>query len=118
MISVKQSFEQRIFILKCYRKCENGVEVQRQLRREFHTGPPTRLTITRIRDNFQADRTVLKRSGRPRTSTIPTRQERVLETYVPCLRKSVRQVGLAIGISKAPVQRIGKRYQWKIEIPR
>lgn len=50
MMTVKLSFEQRKFILKCYWKCGNLVEVQRQLRKEFQTNLPMRLTITRIRD--------------------------------------------------------------------
>ena len=46
-------FEERKFILKCYWKNENAVEVQRQLKRGFNKEPPTRVTITRIRDNFK-----------------------------------------------------------------
>ena len=57
---------------KCYWKVEN-VEVQRRWRIEFGTPPPTRVTITRIRDKFEVDRTVqdvLKgRCGRKRSST-------------------------------------------------
>ena len=48
-------FEERKFILKCYWKYENTVEVQRQFKREFNKEPPTRVTITRIRDKFEAD---------------------------------------------------------------
>eukprot|EP00106_Octopus_bimaculoides_P008224 XP_014775666.1 PREDICTED: uncharacterized protein LOC106872990 [Octopus bimaculoides] len=85
------SFEQRKLVLKCYWRCENAVEVQRQFRREFQTDSPPRLTIIRIRDKFEADGTVQKRSARPRISTTPTKQEGVLETYHQSPRKSVLQ---------------------------
>ncbi|MEN2497877.1 MAG: hypothetical protein MHMPM18_002211, partial [Marteilia pararefringens] len=67
--------EERKFILKSYWKYENAVEVQRQFRREFNKEPPTRVTITLIRDKFEADGSVQdvhkKLSQRPRTSTSP-----------------------------------------------
>ena len=60
-------------LLKCYWKVENAVEVQRRWRVEFGTSPPTKVTITRIRDKFEVDGTVqdvLKsRCGRKRSST-------------------------------------------------
>ena len=37
---------------------ENVVEVQRRWRIEFGTSPPTRVTITRIRDKFEVGGTV------------------------------------------------------------
>ena len=84
-MAARLDFEERKFNLKCYWKYENAVEVQRQFRREFNKEPPTRVTITRIRDKFEADGTVQdvhkKRSGRPRTLTSPRKEERVLETF-------------------------------------
>ena len=72
-MAVKLSFEERKWLLKCYWKVENVVEVQRRWRVEFGTPPPTRVTITRIRDKFEVDGTVqdvLKgRCGRKRSST-------------------------------------------------
>lgn len=95
MAEGRLSVEQRKFILKCYWKYENAVEVQRQFRREYQDDPPTRLTIRRIRDKFEADGTVLnvhrERSGRPRTSTNAAMEERVLDSYRLNSRKSVRQ---------------------------
>ncbi|XP_036359276.1 uncharacterized protein LOC118763655 [Octopus sinensis] len=55
VMAARLDFEERKFILKCYWKYENAVEVQRQFRREFNKEPPTRVTITRIRDKFEAD---------------------------------------------------------------
>jgi hypothetical protein len=47
------SFEQR----KWYWKYENSKEVQRQWQNEFGTQSPTRQTIARIRDKFEASHT-------------------------------------------------------------
>jgi hypothetical protein len=52
------SFEQHKAVLKWYWKYENFKEVQRQWQNEFGTQPPTRRTIARIRDQFEADGTV------------------------------------------------------------
>ena len=52
-------FEERKFVLNCYWKSENAVEVKRQFKKEFNKEPPRRVTITRIRDKFEADGTVL-----------------------------------------------------------
>ncbi|MCP6497856.1 DUF4817 domain-containing protein, partial [Klebsiella pneumoniae] len=78
------------------------IEVQKQFRREFQTDPPTRLTITQIRDQFQADGTVQnvykKLYERPWTSTNFTIQEMLMETYCQISKKSVRQVSCVIEI--------------------
>ena len=55
-MAVKLSFDERKWLLK-YWKFEN-VEVQRRWRVEFGTPPPTRVTITRIRDKFEVNGTV------------------------------------------------------------
>ena len=69
-MAVKLSFDERKWLLKCYLKVENVVEVHRW-RVEFAT--LTRVTITRIRDKFVVDGTVqdvLKGQwGRKRSST-------------------------------------------------
>ena len=68
------SFYERKLLLKCYWKVEDVVEVQRRWNVEFGTPPPSRVTITRIREKFQVDGTVqdvLKgRCGRNRISLI------------------------------------------------
>ena len=51
-------FEERKFILKCFWKYENEIELQRKFKREFNKEPPTRVIITRIRDKFEADGTI------------------------------------------------------------
>ena len=52
-MAMKLSFDERRWLLKCYWKVENVVEVQARWRVEFGTPPPTRVTITRIRDKFE-----------------------------------------------------------------
>ena len=57
-MAVKLSFDERKWLLKCYWKVENVVEVQRRWSVEFRTASPTRVKITRIRDKFEVDGTV------------------------------------------------------------
>ena len=83
-MAVKLIFDERKWLLKCYWKVRNVVEVQRHWRIVIGTPPPpppppptttttTRVTITRIRDKFEDGRTVqdvLKgRCGRKISST-------------------------------------------------
>jgi hypothetical protein len=62
-------------------------ELQRERRREFAREPPTRLTIARIRDKFEADVTVhdvnKQISGRTCTATSPASSAMVLEHFIP-----------------------------------
>ena len=70
-MAVKLSLDEHKSFLMCYWKVEKVVEVQRRWRVKFGT-PPTRVTITRIRDKLEVDGTVqdvLKgRCERKRTS--------------------------------------------------
>lgn len=47
------SFDQRKFILNIYKKFENDVDVQRQLKRVVHLLPFSK--TVRVRDMFEAD---------------------------------------------------------------
>ena len=89
---------------------ENAVEVQRRWRIESGTPPPTRITITRIRDKFGIDRTVqdvLKgRCGRKTSSTDNESADVVMKVFAQFLKKSVRQCSHEIGIKKSSVHRI------------
>ena len=73
---------------------QNVVEVQRRLRVEFDTQPPTRVTITRIRDKFQVDGTVqdvLKgRCGRKRSPTDNESANAVMQVFARSPKKSFR----------------------------
>jgi hypothetical protein len=57
MMAERLSFELRKAVLKWYWKYENSKEVQRQWQNEFGTQPPTRQTIARIQDKFEASHT-------------------------------------------------------------
>ena len=85
MARARLNFEERKFILKCYWKTENISEVQRRFRTEFQRDAPTRLTITRLRDKFEEEGTVKdvhkNHSGRPRSSTSPTKARGVIERF-------------------------------------
>lgn len=121
-MAVKLSFEERKWLLKCYWKVENVVEVQRRWRVEFGTPPPTRVTITRIRDKFEVDGTVqdvLKgRCGRKRSSTDNESADAVVRVFRQSPRKSLRQCSREIGIDKSSVHRILRAKKWKPYIPR
>ncbi|GBN46136.1 hypothetical protein AVEN_75074-1 [Araneus ventricosus] len=95
MSGPRLTFEKIKFIFKRYSMYENVAEVQRQHLGEFQEDPPTRLTINRMKDKFETNGTAQdvhrQRSGRPRTLTSFTTQERVLESYSETSKKSVRQ---------------------------
>ena len=81
-----------------------------------------RLTISRIRDKFEADDTVQnvhsQQPGRLRTSTKPTRSQEVLDLFLQTPRKSVRQAARETLIKKSSVHNILKRGKWKRYIPK
>ena len=61
-MAVKLSFDEYKWLLKCYWKVENVVQVKRRWMVEFGTPPQKRVTLTRIRDNFEVDGTVKEMS--------------------------------------------------------
>ena len=75
MADARLSFEERKCVLKWFWKFENVTEVQRRWKCEFGTTPPTRVTISRIRDKFEEAGTIQNvhrgRSGRARVSKSP-----------------------------------------------
>ena len=121
-MAVKLSFDERMWLLKCYWRMENVVEVQRLWRVEFGTLPPTRVTITRIRDKFEVDemvQDVLKgRCGRKRSSTDNESTDAVMQVFARSPKKSLRQCFREIGIEKSIVHRIMRAQNRKPYIPR
>ena len=107
-MAVKLSFDERKWLLKCFRKVENVVEVRR-LRVEFGT-PPTIVTIRRIRDKFEVDGTVqdvLKgRCGRKISSTDNETADAVMQVFLRSPKKLLRQCSREIGIDKSTVHQI------------
>ena len=94
-MAVKLSFDERKWLLKCYWKVENVIEVQRRWRIEFGTPPPTRVTITRIRDKFEVVGTVQDmfecRRGRKRSPTDNESADAAKQVFAPSPKKSLRQ---------------------------
>ncbi|KAJ4441042.1 hypothetical protein ANN_10891 [Periplaneta americana] len=123
MAGARLTFEQRKCILKWFMRFDrpNAVEVQRQWRREYETEPPTRLTIKRLIDKFEAHGTIRGihkgRSGRPRTATSPASSALVLERFVTSPQKSGTQCAREVAISSTSVRRILKAAKWKVYIP-
>ena len=115
-MAVNLSFCERKWLLKCYWEVENVVEVERRWRVEFGTPPPTRLTITKIRDKFEVDGTVqdlLKgRWGRKRSSTDNKSANAVMQVFARSPKKSLRQCSREIGIEKSSVHRILRAQKW------
>jgi hypothetical protein len=95
MAVVRLPFEQCKIILKWYWKSENVCEVQRQWQREFEMEPPTRLTVARICNKFEADGTVhdvhKQRAGRPGRATSPASSGMVLVQFIRSPQKSAKQ---------------------------
>lgn len=122
MAGARLTFDERKSVLKWYFKYENINEVQRQWRNEYQTEPPTRLTIRRIRDKFEAEGCVKdvhkQRSGRPVTVTSPANSHLVLQQFTRSPQKSVRQCARETGVSRSSVRRILKTAKWKCYIPR
>ena len=92
---VKLSFDEHKWLLKCYWKMENVVDVQQCWRVEFGTTPSTRVTITRIREKYEVDGTVQQvlkgRCGRKRSSTDNESVDAVMQVFARSPKKSLRQ---------------------------
>lgn len=85
MAGACSTFEQCKYVLKCFIRFGNAIEVQCQWRGEFGTEPPTCLTIKHIVDKFEAHGTICDihkgRSGRMPTATSPASLALVLEKF-------------------------------------
>ena len=99
---MKLSFDERKWLLKCYWKVENVIEVQRHSRVEIGTPPSTRVIVTRIRGKFEVDGTVqdvLKGwCGRNTSPTDKESADAVLQVFARFPKKSLRQCSREIGI--------------------
>ena len=108
-MAVKLSFDERKWLLKCYWKVENVVEVQQRWRVEFGTPPPTRVTVTRIRGKFEVDGMVQdvfkSRWGRKISSSDNESADTVMQIFAPP-KMSFRQRSREIDNDKSSVQRI------------
>ena len=102
MMAGNLSIEQRKWILKQYWKTENGERVRTAWVEAFNTPPPTRLTIYRIRDKFDATGSVANapKSGHPRTSMTEENEMRVAMTFVNSPKKSTRRAAQELSLPR------------------
>ena len=121
MAETRLSFEERKTILKWHLNFENVVGVQRQMRREYATEPPIRLTIARIREKFDTRGTVCDvdkgRSGRPRTATSLASSAIMLEQITRSPQKSTKQCARETEVSRTIIRSILKTARWKVFLP-
>ena len=84
MMAGNLSIEQRKWIVNQYCKTENAERVRTAWVVAFNSPPPTRVTIYRIRDKFDATGSVANapKSGRPRASMTEENEMRVAMTCV------------------------------------
>ena len=120
MMAGNLSIEQRKWILKQYWKTENADRVRTAWVEAFNTPPPTRLTIYRIRDKFDATGSVgnVPKSGRPRTSTTEENEMRVAMTFVNSPKKSTRRAALELSLPRTSLRRLMRKLNLKPYRPR
>ena len=86
------------------------------------TPPPTKVTVTRNRNEFEVDGRVqylLKgRCGRKRSSTDNGSADTVMQVFARFPKKSLRLCSCGIGIEKSTVHWILRARNWKRYIPR
>ena len=114
------TLEQRKWILKSYWKHENAGDVRRHWMQTFHTDPPTRVSIYRIRDKFDTDGTVAnkKKSGRNKTSTTEENEMQVALTFVNSPKKSTRRASLELSIPRTSLMRLMRKLKLRPYRPR
>lgn len=108
--------------MKCCWKTENVQEIQRRWQIEFGIQPPTRLTISRVRDKFEMHGTVMninKQSiGRKKTSTSKENINVVLQTFTQCPKQSLRKCFRETAIKKGIIHRMFKTNKRRPYIPK
>ena len=107
-------------ILKTYWKHENAGDVRRHWMQTFHTDPPTRVTIYKIRDKFDTDGTVAnkKKSGRNKTSSAEKDEILVALTFVISPKKSTRGASLQLSIPRTSLMRLMRKLKLRPYRPR
>ena len=105
------SIEQRKWILKRYWKTENAERVRTAWVEAFNTPPPTRLTIYRIRDKFDATGSVADapKYGRPRKSMTEKNEMRVAMTFVNSPKEVTRRAAQELSLPRTSLRRLTLR---------
>lgn len=102
-------------LLKEYVKTNNAQTVRRNWTAKYGTPAPSRKSIYRIRDKFNATGSILnvKSPGRPKSVNTEQNQELVVQAVVESPHKSSVRISLELGLSKSSVKRIFKTIGWK-----
>jgi len=112
--------DQRKWILKSFWKNKNAEKVRMEWRDAFHSNPPSRFAIYRIRDKFEKTGSVenAPKSGRPRSVSITSNEELVAQTFVQSPKKSTRRASLELDISLSSTWRLMRKVELKPYRPR
>ena len=112
--------DERKWVLKEYWKSQNAETVRINWVETFGTQAPTRLTIYRIRDKFDATGSIVNapKAGRPKTVCTEDHKQLVAESFVQSPKKSTRRASLELSISRSSIIRILKSIGLKAYRPR
>jgi transposase len=107
-MSEQLSTEQRIAAVKLYYETKNSAEVQRRWSRLSDSSPPTRRSILKVVQKFEATGSVLhaKGAGPPRTATTAEKQEELLASLKRSPQKSSHRLSAELGVSDRSIRRI------------
>ena len=112
--------EHRKWILKKYWKYEIAETVRTLWQEAFHTPPPSRQTIYRLRSKLDKTGSVnnAPKRGRPKTSTTEENMTLVALTFVYSPKKSTRRACAELSISRTSLRRLLHSIKFKPYRPR
>ena len=114
------TIEQRKWVLKQYWKTENATQVRRNWAQVFNVPAPSRLTIYKLRDKFDATGSILDRpkKGRPVSVTTPENDMQVALHFIDDPNQSQTRSSIELDISRRSLSRIMKKIGLKVYHPR
>ena len=102
--------EQRVNIVKSYYRTNSVTSTARKFATENECAKPSRNTIHRLINKFEATGSVLdeSRSGRPSTATTEQNLERIHQSLARSPQKSAHRLSVELGVSYSSVWRLLK----------